>query len=359
MRLLLLNWRDIKHPSSGGAEKTTFKLLSYLASKRWKITWFSSHLPQLPHHEEINQIKFIREGSLRTVHLKFFLRYQKEFRGKYDLIIDQINTIPFFTPLYIKEKKVAFIHQLARKIWFYEAPFYIAPWGYLLEPLYLKIYRNIPTLTVSCSTKEDLKKLGFKKIFVINNASELKPLKQIPSKEKIPTFIYLGRITPSKRIEDQLKALSLLNFDFRFWIVGEGREKYKAKLKKLIKTLKLDKRVKFWGWVSLEKKKELLQKAWALLLTSVREGYGLVVLEAASQGTPTFGYSVPGLKDSIKDTEGILINKSHFRELANVLIQFVSDIKWKRFLFEKVLKNSRKYSWQESGKSFEKLILSL
>jgi len=41
------------------------------------------------------------------------------------------------------------------------------------------------------------------------------------------------------------------------------------------------------------------------LVTSVREGWGLVVTEAASVGTPSYGYDVPGLRDSILVSGGV------------------------------------------------------
>ncbi len=360
MRILLLNWRDPKHPQAGGAERVTIRLLNFLIQKGHEVTWFSSRFPGAEKEEKINNLKIIREGTQKTVHLKFFLKYKKYFKDQYDLIIDEINTVPFFSSLFVKEKKIALIFQLARKVWFYESPWYLAPFGYIAEPLYLRSYRHIPAFTISRSTKADLEKLGFKKIFTLPVASELPTLPSVPAKEVMPTFIYLGRLTPSKRVEEQIKAVSQLDFKFQFWIVGEGKEKYHNKLKKEVQKLNLADRIKFWGQVSEEEKKSLLSKSWVLLLTSVREGYGLVIQEAASQGTPAIVYNVPGLCDSvIHEKTGLICTKNTAENLASNLRKVVTEKNLLSSLSENTLERARKFSWEKSGEEFFNIINKL
>src|SRR3990167_1095837 len=140
MKILLLNWRDIKNPKAGGAELVTHKILEYLVQQGHQTTLFTASFPGALDYEVINGVFVERAGNRWTVHLHAFLRYWSKYKGKFDLVIDEINTIPFFTPLYIKEKKLCYINQLAREVWFYESKFPLSWIGYFLEPIYLRLY---------------------------------------------------------------------------------------------------------------------------------------------------------------------------------------------------------------------------
>ena len=61
-----------------------------------------------------------------------------------------------------------------------------------------------------------------------------------------------------------------------------------------------------FGRVDEATKHELMARAHGQLATSVREGWGLVVSEAAAVGTPTMSYDVPGLRDSTTAADGVL-----------------------------------------------------
>ena len=90
----------------------------------------------------------------------------------------------------------------------------------------------------------------------------------------------------------------------RLWIIGIGPRD--VALKKLAEGVP---DVTFWGWVSEEEKVSLLSRAHLLVVPSVREGFGINVIEAASAGVPAIGYNVPGLRDSIRHGEtGYLVD---------------------------------------------------
>lgn len=79
----------------------------------------------------------------------------------------------------------------------------------------------------------------------------------------------------------------------------------------------VEKRVKFFGVVSEEIKYRQMAKAHILLHASVKEGWGLVVLESASVGTPAIVYNVNGLKSVVKNGEtGIVLKENSPREMA-------------------------------------------
>ena len=170
LRILWFNWRCIKNPEAGGAEVFTHEIAKRLAKLGHEITLVTSRASNLPSEEELDGYRVIRSGNRYTVYINSRYIYVKKFVGKVDLVIDEINTIPFFTIKYVKEPVIALIHQLAREYWLLEVKPPISWIGYLLEPHYLKLYKDTTTITVSQSTKNDLLNLGFRDVHIVPEA---------------------------------------------------------------------------------------------------------------------------------------------------------------------------------------------
>jgi len=355
VKILIFNWRDIKNPKSGGAEFVTHEI-----SKRWvnrghEVTLFTSSFPLSKKEEIIDKVKIIRSGQQWSVHWKAYIFYQKYFKGKFDIIIDEINTIPFFTPLYVKEKKIAYFNQLAREIWFYESFFPVSLLGYLLEPLYLRFYRNIPTMVISASTKKDLVSMGFKNVEVFPMAVDFeKTQKFLEEKEKNLTIIYVGRLVSSKKVVDIIGAFRIIAKkakDSKLWIVGSGNKKYEEKLKKLVEKYSLKDSVRFFGYVTQEEKYKLMSRATVIAVTSIREGWGLIVTEANSLMTPAVVYNSPGLRDAVIHNEtGLICEDNNPADLAKNILSLLN-----RDIYSRLQKNaytdSKNKTWEKTAKT--------
>ncbi len=348
MKILIFNWMDILNPSFGGAEVVTHEIAKRFVQEGNAVTVFTSMFKGCKKEETVDGIKIYRGGNRYTVYWEARKYYNKYFKGKYDVIIDEINTVPFFTPKFAKngEKIFVLIHQLAREFWFHETKFPVNLLGYyFLENRWLKVYKNIPTLTVSNSTKKDLESLGFKNIFVIPEGLKLKPLEKIPEKEKEPTFIFVGRLKSSKNPGDAIKAYIVLKKTIpqaKLWIIGDGylREKYE---------LITQEGITFWGFLPEKKRNELMSRAHIILVPGIREGWGLVVTEANAMGTPAVAYDVPGLRDSVKhNITGLLCRNRKPEELAAKAILLLKD----NILYKKLCVNSlewsKSFSWDKS-----------
>lgn len=319
MKILMLAWRDMKHPKMGGAEIVTDIYLKGLLKLGYEVTLFTAKYENSKDEEMFNGYKIIRKGRGIGVHFKGLI-YAKKNEKEFDIIIDQINTIPFFTPLLIKkEKRVAFFHQLCKSIWFYESKFPISIIGYILESCYLKLYRNTRAFVVSESTKQDLIKYAWMKdenILVLENQINFKPINKISKKENY--FVFVGRLNKSKRVHHIIKAMNYIkNEKFKLYIVGDGEESYKRKLKKLVSKLNLNKRVIFTGKISNREKDKIMQKAKAILVTSVKEGWGLIVTEANANGTIAITYNTDGLRDANKT--GFICEENNPVEMARLM----------------------------------------
>ena len=341
MNILMLAWRDMDNPLKGGAEIVTDIYLKGLAERKHKVVLFTAKYKDSLSKELFNDYEIIRKGNKLTVYFHGLI-YAWKNREKFDKIIDQVNTIPFFTPLLIsKEKRVGFFHQLCLNVWFWEMKFPVSVIGYILEKLYLLLYHNTKLFVVSKSTANDLIKYAWckeKNIKILENQIDFKPIHSKKIKEK--AFCFCGRLKKSKRVHDCIKALSLLDTG-NLYIIGNGDTNYKKYLTKLIKKFNLEKRVIFTGQISFEKRNEIMQKCLAILVTSVREGWGLIVTEANANGTIGITYDIPGLRDANK--KGIICKKNNHHELAKEMKNIINNEKYYNIKLKKSIEFAKNH----------------
>src|SRR5438105_1190101 len=132
-RILLLNWRDPKHPKAGGAETLTMNWAQAWVGAGADVTLLANSFPGSVRAETMGGVRILRSGSPLSQAWHARALYRRE--GPFDLVIEEINTLPFLSPTWAKKKSILLMHQLARDVWFYEAPWPLAVVGYLLEPL--------------------------------------------------------------------------------------------------------------------------------------------------------------------------------------------------------------------------------
>ena len=362
MNILILNWRDLKHPLAGGAEISLNRHAQYWHSQGETVTWFSSSFKGARKEETLNGIRYIRRGSHYTVFIHFFLYYLKT-RISIDTVVDCFHFIPFFTPLFIRNKKiVALIHEVAGDVWFENIFFPLSLIGFLIEPFLIRLYENNLFITVSDSTKKDLEKIGIKKknIRLVHNGVTPFSLHGKIVKEKLPTLVFLGRLSRDKGIEDALLMVELLKREhsaLQLWIIGKfENKKYEKRIKKLLDDFKVKKNCTLYGYVNEDMKGKLLKKAWLLIHPSVREGWGLNVIEANSVGTPAIGYNVQGLRDSIKHGKTGLLVESDAISLANGVEELILDKKKLHQLSENSIEWSKNFSWDVAVRRSYKIV---
>ena len=359
MNILILNWRDIGNEKAGGAEVVTHEYAKRWVEKGHRVTLFTASYKNAPPREFLDGVEIIRRGGPHTVHVHAFWHYLTRFKSEYDIVIDQVHGIPFLTPLYVKNKRiVAFIHEVAGEIWHHMYPFPLDWIGIMSEILYFRFYRHVRFVAVSPSTADELVQKGISRsqIDVVFNGVSSKPLNKSPSKESDPTLVFVGRLCEMKGIEDALDAFFLVLKSLpsaNLWIVGTGRERYVQSLEQKVKDLNLENRVRFWGFVSEQRKIEFLRSAHLLVHPSVKEGWGLVVIEANTQGTPAVGYNVSGLRDSVQDGKtGLLVESHNTVSLAEAIIKVLRDDGLRDSLSSNALEWSRQFNWDKAAEVF-------
>ena len=327
MRILIYNWRDLAHPKAGGAEVYTDAVARVWINEGHEVTLFTSSVMGQP-GDEVGEggYRIVRRGGRLGVYREARRFWRREGWGNFDLVIDEVNTKPFGCPKWVTDVPViALVHQVAREIWFHETWLPIALLGrFWLERHWLASYRDTTTVTVSTSSKESLEAYGLRKVTIVPEGMDLAPelfTSDPPDKEDTLTFAFVGRLSSNKRPQHAIEAFSIIRRRFpeaHLWVMGTGP--MEAKLRR-----RAPDGVEFLGRVSDTEKLERLGRVHALLVTSVREGWGLVVTEAAAVGTPSVGYTVPGLCDSISASDGFLSDPDPVA-LAEVVITSVSDL---------------------------------
>jgi glycosyltransferase involved in cell wall biosynthesis/SAM-dependent methyltransferase len=321
--LVWICWKDIRHPEAGGAELVHHEISKRLVCDGWNVVHLVPGFGGCTGEEVVDGIHVIRVGQsiLSFYRLPFY--FWRHLRKQTSFLVDAFISVGSFSCLMMKPSRAAIvIHHIEDIKWFFQTSFYGVPrWvmpimnltGYFVEKLQLILlalaFRGT-VMTGSESTAHELRRLGFrrKRIAIISYGITSKPLEELSqsvAKEKVFTVLMLGPRRSKKPLET-LRAFELFQQrhpEAQFWVAGWG-EKLEA-MRRYVEKHGM-RNVTFHGRVSSELRDELLQRTHVLCTTPLREGWGLIVIEANAMGTPVIGYDVPGLRDALAFGNGWL-----------------------------------------------------
>ena len=363
MRILAINWQDIRNPQAGGAEIHITEILTRLVKKGHQAVLFCSGFPGAKSEEVQDGITVIRRGSRFNFNwvLPFTLpKVLKEH--ELDIVLEDLNKMPFFSPLLHNIPTLVIIHHFFGTSIFKETNLAFGTYVLLGEKLVPIYYKRFPFLTISNSSKEELIERGIpdQNITVISNGINNAFYTYNPGypKASAPTILYVGRIKKYKGIHFLIEALVKVKEKLpqaELKIVGNGD--YLNELKDLTHQLKLDGSVRFTGFVSEEEKIELYRRAWVSVYPSLKEGWGLSNIEANACGTAVAASNVPGLRDSVVDGEtGLLFRYGDVDDLAGKLIRVLSDREFVARLSKGGLAWAKKFSWDQTAEKVGELM---
>lgn len=355
LRILVFNWRDLRHKWAGGAEVYIHELAKRWVAMGHQVTVFSGNDGTSIRHEKIDGVRVIRRGGFYLVYVWAFFYYIFRLRGRYDVIIDSENGLPFFTPIYAREKVFLLIHHVHQEVF---RTSLIPPFSYLAQFLEKRVmplvYRRTEVITVSPSSKAEIiaHKLTRKIPHIVYNGVDLgiyKPGK----KAKNPSILYVGRLTTAKSIHILLNAFVQIKNEIpaaTLIIAGDGPNR--QKLERLSAKLGLSNKVTFLGKVSEEDKIKLYQEAWVFVNPSLLEGWGITTIEANACGTPVVASNVAGLRDAVEDSvSGILVPYGNDYALSFTIMTLLSNTKLRQKLSIGAISLAQKYDWNMSASS--------
>lgn len=320
MRILVVNWQDQQNPHAGGAELHLHEVFGRIVRMGHDVDLLCSGYPGARTEETVDGMRVRRVGSRFSFPLHARRAYNVLARDNdYDVVVEDLNKIPLYTPRWKPRKLVALTHHLFGATAFREESLPVAAATWLAERPLGRGYRGVDFQAVSQSTRDDLVTRGIpaERIEVIYNGVDVESLTPSPNmRSEVPLFSYLGRLKRYKRVDIVIKAFALLDGrEARLEIAGKGDDR--DRLEALVAKLNIEDRVRFLGYITERDKRELLRRSWATVLASPKEGWGISNLESAACGTPVIAADSPGIRESVVDGDtGFLVPGSDIAAYA-------------------------------------------
>ena len=368
--VLLLCWRDTGHPQGGGSETYLQRIGAQLAATGVAVTLRTARYPGAARREVINGVQIIRAGGRYSVYVWAMLTMAAARLGigplravRPDVVVDTQNGLPFLARLIYGRRVAVLVHHCHREQWPVAGPV-LGRLGWFVESwLSPKLHRRNQYVTVSLPSARDLVGLGVdnERIALVRNGLDKVPESALAGpRASSPRVLVLSRLVPHKQIEDALTAVAELRPsipDLRLDVVGGGW--WYRRLVDHATRLGISDAVTFHGHIDDEAKHVVMQQAWAHVLPSRKEGWGLAVIEAAQHAVPTIGYrSSGGLADSIIDgVTGVLVDSR--TELVHRLAQLLADPVMRDQLGTKAQARSAEFSWQQSAAAMRTVLESV
>jgi glycosyltransferase involved in cell wall biosynthesis len=368
VKILWLNWKDRDHPSAGGAEVVLWELAQRMINAGHQVTLLTCGYTGSNSHEIVDGINVIRVGTNRLVHPFLALaHYARHMRNKFDIVIEVVNTAPYFGVFFGRNaKRFLFYHQLAREVWFHEMKAPFSQLGFhIFEPVATRMLAraNVPTITVSESTRQDLARYDFKadRTHIIPQGIQLQPIKSLSDITKFdrPTILSFGAMRAMKRTLDQIIAFELAKKsmpELQMKIAGSSNDPYGQKVLEYIENSPYRDDIEYLGRVGSDTKISLMQHSHITLQTALKEGWGLTVTEAASQGTPAVVYDVDGLRDSVRHWETGIITSPNPEALSKGILALLGDSQTYKRLQKAGWQWSRQLNFDNSYKSLANIL---
>jgi glycosyltransferase involved in cell wall biosynthesis len=309
-RVAVVNWRDPWHSLAGGSERYAWEFARAMSEAGAAVEFWTArdrHQAARDHQEGIGIRR--RGGTFGFYPSVWLWLLLARLRRSLDVVIDAENGIPVFAPLLVSRRTrvllvMHHVHQEQFRTYFRRPVSDVGRW--LEAWLMPRVYRNVRTIAVSRSTLHEMdRQLGWRREteVVPNGADEARRLDGVVHSQP-DRLLVLGRLATHKRIDAVVAAVAVLAAerpDLRLDIVGQGPEH--DRIAREVTEQGVAERVVLHGFLTEEDKARLLTEARLHLCASDAEGWGQVVIEAASYGLPTLARDVPGLRDSIRHGE--------------------------------------------------------
>jgi glycosyltransferase involved in cell wall biosynthesis len=371
MRLLVINWRCIKNPLAGGAEIYFQEIFSRLVQRGHKVTLLAERFPGSAPEEYLEGIRTIRVGGKNTFNFAASRQVARLAESiEADIVIDDLNKIPFYSPWYVKKPVLAILMHLFRGSIFRETLPPLAAYVWLAESIIPWAYKNCRFAVLSESSKADTVRVGInpERITVIppgTDFNRFSPARDMTETAAVsgrvpspPIILHVGRVKKYKSVDHLLRAGRLLldkGVKHKVVIVGTGDDL--PRLKALANRLKLEDAVEFTGFISEEEKLGWYRRSAVLVENSAKEGWGLIVMEANGCGTPVVVADSPGLRDSSRDgVNGLVYRYGDVPALAEKLELILKDEPLRRKLGQQAIVWAHQWTWDAAADQMEQEI---
>lgn len=331
LRILIVSYRDIRHPEQGGAEVIIHEVYRRLQARGHSVTFLTCGFSGGGATDEIDGMAVRRIGNLYNFNFVTSRYINRELKGQVDVVVEDLNKLPFYTPSFTDRPVLVNIPHLFGTTVFQQALAPLAAYVYLQERLIPRVYRNCQFQVLSESTRSDLEKRGIPadQLHVVRTGIDHEYYRPAERNGQLPpsNLLYLGRLKKYKCIEYPIEVLAGLaqrSPDVKYYIAGEGD--FREELEARARERGVADRVEFVGYVDGKEKQDLLAKTRVLCYTSPKEGWGLSVIEANAVGVPCVASDSPGLCEAVRNEEtGYLVPHGDLPALERRIGELLTD----------------------------------
>jgi glycosyltransferase involved in cell wall biosynthesis len=346
VKVLIINWKHPRAPDAGGAEKYVARLAEIWTSEGHSVTIFAP-ASGAPVSGDQGSFEILGNGTRRHV-FRAALRFLARHGHEYDRVLEAVSTRPFFAHRVVGDRAFALYMQMAIDVWNVEFPFPVSFLGrYLVEPHWVRGMRGARVIAISHSVESDLLQYGVKAVAVVPPGSDAvgraAPVQHRSS--SAPRLLYMGRLVRQKRAPDALEAFRLLQRRWpnaRLDVIGDGYLRHYLERRHVASAT-------IHGFVTEDRKQQLLQEADLVLIPATREGWGITAIEAAAHGVPVVAYNVGGLRDSVVDGETGLLCRPDPQAMAEAAARLLSDLDERRSMGTAALSWAARFTWEQAA----------
>ncbi len=361
MKILVINWRCIHNPLAGGAEIYFQEIFQRLVERGHEVTQLAERFEGSEPEEVIDGIRVLRMGGAQTFNFAVYRNIGRVVgNGGYEIVVDDLNKIPFYSPWKVKVPVLAILMHLFRGSIFRETVFPLASYVWLTESMIPWAYKRCLFAVLSNSSKKDVVRLGIRpeRITVIPPGTDFTRFIPDETVARETILLHVGRIKRYKSIDHLLQAARLLRERgraCRVVVVGTGDDR--PRLEQLVAKLGLGDMVEFTGFISEEEKVNWYRRSAVLVENSVKEGWGLIVMEANGCGTPVVVARSPGLVDSSRDgVNGLFYEYGNVGDLTEKLERLLADEELRRELGRQAIDWAHQWTWDGAADATEEII---
>jgi len=358
--VLFLNRRDTTHPEGGGSEVFLERAGSELVELGWRVSVACERYPGSAAVEDRDGVRILRAGEGLGLYRRTLTGLLRGSYGQVDVVVDVQNGMPFCSPLATRVPVVNLVHHVHREVWPVVMPPVRARLGWFAESRVApRVYRHHRYVAVSPATRDELVGLGVPEpsITVVHNGTDV-PLPTGTPRAGDPTVLAVSRLVPHKRLEIAVHAVARLRHELpglRLVVAGSGY--WEPELRALVARLGLEREVELTGWVNEERKHRLMAQAWVMAMPSLKEGWGLSVIEAAAHGTPSVAFTgAGGLSDSIVDGETGLLVDGGQEEFTSTLGGLLREPEVLGRMREAARVHATRFTWPATAKSLHMVL---
>ena len=319
-------WRDLDDPEAGGSELHADEIMKRWAAAGLKIDSWTSAVPGRAPRIERNGYTVHRSGGRYAIFLRVMMRGMFSRRSQRpDAVVEIWNGMPFLSPLWHRGRRLVLIHHVHGEMWQMTLPGLLGRFGWAIEHrIAPPLYRRSVISTLSTSSRQEIEeRLRLRNVSVVPPG--ISPFfKPGLERSEAPLVVAVGRLVPVKRFDLLIRhfvAVRQVIASARFVIVGEGY--LRTELEELIREFGAQEWISLPGRISDDELLELYQRSWLVSSSSLREGWGMSLTEAAACGTPSVAVDIAGHRDAVKNgTSGLLVPED---QIASVICEVLLD----------------------------------